>query len=103
MTELNATLELAKALIQSASVTPQDVGCQTLLASYLEPLGFQIEPMRFDEVDNLWARQGSTSPLVVFAGHTDVVPPGPLEQWVSPPFTPTVRDGFLYGRGAQDM
>ena len=103
MTHLNPTLELTKKLIQSASVTPEDAGCQTLLASHLKPLGFTIESLRFGEVDNLWARRGTAAPLLVFAGHTDVVPTGPLAQWTSPPFIPTVRDGFLYGRGAADM
>ncbi len=103
MNEPDPTLELTKALIQKPSITPQDSGCQALLASHLEPLGFQIESLRFAEVDNLWARRGSAAPLFVFAGHTDVVPTGPLEQWTSAPFTPSIRDGFLYGRGAQDM
>ena len=69
----------------------------------LEALGFQVERLRFAEVDNFWARRGSTEPLFAFAGHTDVVPPGPREQWSSDPFTPTLRDGYLYGRGAADM
>jgi len=97
------TLELAKALIQRPSVTPDDAGCQQLLAQRLAPLGFISEHLRFDEVDNLWARRGDAVPLLVFAGHTDVVPPGPLSSWASDPFTPTTRDGFLYGRGAADM
>ncbi len=97
------TLELACALIERASVTPNDAGCQALIAQRLSRIGFDVEPMRFGPVDNLWARRGKTSPLVCFAGHTDVVPPGPAAQWVSEPFSPTVRDGNLYGRGAADM
>jgi len=102
MTE-SATLSLTKALIARPSVTPEDAGCQTLMAERLAALGFKTEHMRFDDVDNLWARLGSESPLFVFAGHTDVVPSGPETQWTSPPFTPTVKDGILYGRGAADM
>ncbi len=85
------------------SITPDDAGCQQLLAGRLEGLGFRIERLRFGEVDNLWARFGSAEPLFAFAGHTDVVPPGPEERWQSPPFQPTLRDGFLYGRGTADM
>jgi len=98
-----AALELTRALIRLPSVTPDDKGCQVLLAQRLEPLGFRIEPMRFGAVDNLWARRGKDSPLVCFAGHTDVVPTGPLEQWHSDPFIPSERDGHLYGRGTADM
>jgi len=90
-------------LIRLPSVTPDDKGCQALLAQCLEPLGFRIEPMRFGAVDNLWARRGTDGPLVCFAGHTDVVPTGPLDQWDSDPFIPSERDGYLYGRGAADM
>ncbi len=97
------TLELAMALIAHRSITPEDAGCQQLLAERLQPLGFVIEPMPFGEVSNLWARRGEQAPLLLFAGHTDVVPSGPLAQWDSPPFTPTLRDGMLYGRGASDM
>ncbi len=97
------TLELAKQLIARPSVTPDDAGCQELMISRLEPLGFEIHRLRFGEVDNFWARRGSARPLVVFAGHTDVVPTGPLEKWTSHPFQPEVRDGYLYGRGAADM
>lgn len=100
---MTATLELAKALISRPSLTPDDAGCQELMIRRLEPLGFHIERLRFHDVDNLWARRGNSKPLFVFAGHTDVVPTGPLDQWVSPPFVPTIREGKLYGRGAADM
>ena len=100
---MSPTLELSRALIARPSVTPDDQGCQQLLAERLQALGFVIEHLRFDDVDNLWARHGSDAPLFVFAGHTDVVPPGPLEEWASAPFDPVVKDGYLYGRGAADM
>jgi succinyl-diaminopimelate desuccinylase len=100
---VSSTIELAKALVARASVTPDDAGCQPLLADRLQAIGFSIEAMRFGEVDNLWARRGTAHPLFVFAGHTDVVPPGPLADWDSDPFTPSIRDGYLYGRGAADM
>jgi succinyl-diaminopimelate desuccinylase len=96
-------LELAKELIGRRSITPQDGGCQALLARRLERAGFRCEPMRFGEVDNLWARRGSAHPVVCFAGHTDVVPTGPLSEWHSDPFVPTLREGKLFGRGAADM
>ena len=99
----NSTLELAKALIARRSLTPDDAGCQEILIERLEKLGFNIEKMRFGNVDNFWARRGSAAPLVCFAGHTDVVPTGPVEKWGSDPFIPTMRDGMLYGRGAADM
>ncbi len=99
----NPTLDLAIDLLARRSVTPEDAGCQDLLISRLEPLGFTIERMRFGNVDNLYARRGTAKPLVVFAGHTDVVPTGPLDQWHSAPFEPTIRDGMLYARGAADM
>ncbi|APV52146.1 succinyl-diaminopimelate desuccinylase [Betaproteobacteria bacterium GR16-43] len=99
----NETLELAKALIARKSVTPADEGCQQLLIDRLTPLGFKAESMVHGEVTNLWIRHGSGKPLVVLAGHTDVVAPGPVEKWHSDPFTPTVREGKLYGRGAADM
>jgi succinyl-diaminopimelate desuccinylase len=99
----SATLDLARELISRASITPNDAGCQQILAQRLRKLGFTIEHLRFGDVDNLWARRGSSAPLVVFAGHTDVVPTGPLDQWHSDPFVPTERDGNLYGRGAADM
>jgi succinyl-diaminopimelate desuccinylase len=100
---MNPTLELAQALIARPSVTPDDAGCQALLAGRLARAGFVIEQLRFGAVDNLWARRGTTGPLFVFAGHTDVVPPGPLADWHSDPFAPVIRDGYLYGRGAADM
>src|SRR3990167_869459 len=100
---MSKTLELAKALIARRSLTPDDAGCQEILIGRLEKLGFNIEKMRFGNVDNFWARRGGANPLVVFAGHTDVVPTGPIEQWHSDPFEPTIRDGMLYGRGSADM
>lgn len=96
-------LTLARDLISRPSVTPEDAGCQQMMADYLKRLGFTIEPMVFHDTTNLWARRGNVGPLFCFAGHTDVVPPGPLDKWDSPPFEPTIRDGFLYGRGAADM
>jgi succinyl-diaminopimelate desuccinylase len=100
---MHDALELAKELIARRSVTPEDAGCQALLAQRLERAGFRCEPMRFGEVANLWARRGTAHPVVCFAGHTDVVPTGPLGEWLSDPFVPTIRDGKLYGRGAADM
>ncbi len=97
------TLDLACELIARPSVTPQDAGCQALIGARLAASGFAVESMRFGDVDNLWARRGTAAPLVVFAGHTDVVPTGPREEWASDPFTPTVRNGMLHGRGAADM
>ncbi len=97
------TLSLLKYLIRKPSLTPNDAGCQDIIISRLEKQGFTIERLRFNDVDNLWARRGTKAPLVVFAGHTDVVPTGPLDAWTSPPFEPTIRDDFLYGRGAADM
>jgi succinyl-diaminopimelate desuccinylase len=96
-------LELARQLIARRSVTPQDAGCLEIIAARLAPLGFRCERIGANGVDNLWARRGSRAPVVCFAGHTDVVPTGPLEHWTSDPFTPTLRDGLLYGRGASDM
>jgi succinyl-diaminopimelate desuccinylase len=98
-----STLELAQQLIARASVTPDDAGCLDILIGLLQPLGFACEKISMGGVDNLWARRGSAAPLVCFAGHTDVVPTGPAEQWHSDPFEPTIRDGVLYGRGASDM
>jgi succinyl-diaminopimelate desuccinylase len=100
---VSATLELAMALVGRPSVTPCDAGCQDIIAARLEPLGFSIERLRYGDVDNLWAHRGRDGPLLVFAGHTDVVPPGALGQWTSDPFAPTIRDDALYGRGAADM
>ena len=99
----SATTELARELISKPSVTPQDAGCQAIMMARLEAIGFAIEPMNSGEVENFWARRGSDGPLFVFAGHTDVVPTGPLGPWQSGPFQPEIRDGYLYGRGAADM
>ena len=99
----SATLKLASDLIARPSITPADVGCQALLIKRLKAIGFECETMIFDDVTNLWARRGKDAPLLAFAGHTDVVPTGPLEQWHSDPFTPEIRDGNLFGRGAADM
>ncbi len=96
-------IELLTELIRRPSVTPDDAGCQALLADRLAAQGFHIEHMRFGEVDNLWARRGTANPVLCFAGHTDVVPPGNLEAWNSDPFEPVRRNGLLYGRGAADM
>ena len=98
-----SALEIAKRLVALPSLTPQDRGCQRYMAQLLEPLGFVIQPLRFGAVDNLWARHGTEAPLLVFLGHTDVVPPGNLPDWHSPPFEPTVKEGHLFGRGTADM
>jgi succinyl-diaminopimelate desuccinylase len=100
---MSPTLELACELLRRPSVTPDDQGCQSLLAARLERLGFEIERLPSRGVDNLWARRGRGAPVFTFAGHTDVVPPGPLERWASEPFAPEIRDGLLYARGAADM
>ena len=100
---MTPTLDLAIDLISRPSITPHDEGCQALLVEQLAPLNFKAEPMRFGDVDNLWLRRGTQSPVFCFAGHTDVVPTGPLEAWESHPFKPEIRDGLLYGRGAADM
>ena len=100
---MNDVVELTCALIARPSVTPVDAGCQQLLANRLHAAGFTCEHLHLGEVDNLWATHGSGAPVLVLLGHTDVVPPGPVETWASDPFTPEVRDGVLYGRGAADM
>ena len=103
MTLESDPIALARELIQRQSVTPDDAGCQDLIADLLGPAGFSIERMPFDEVSNLWARRGSARPMLVFAGHTDVVPPGPEAEWHAPPFAARIEDGLLKGRGAADM
>lgn len=101
---MSEVLELTRALIEQRSVTPDDAGCQALIATRLERAGFRCEHLRFGEVDNLWAVHGDgAGPTLVLLGHTDVVPPGPREAWASDPFVPEIRDGVLYGRGAADM
>lgn len=103
MSEKSAVLSLTEDLIRRPSVTPLDEGCQQLMADRLSAVGFDIESMFFEDTLNLWARRGHGKPLFCFAGHTDVVPTGPLEKWDSPPFEPQIRDGLLYGRGSADM
>ncbi|WP_445144198.1 succinyl-diaminopimelate desuccinylase [Dyella sp. Tek66A03] len=100
---MSAVFDLTCELIRRRSVTPDDAGCQQLLGDRLAAAGFEVEHLRFGDVDNLWATHGRGGPLLVFLGHTDVVPTGPVEQWASDPFDPVVRDGYLYGRGAADM
>jgi succinyl-diaminopimelate desuccinylase len=99
----DSTLDLARQIMARPSVTPDDAGCCEIFAKRLEVLGFHCEYINRNGVTNLWARRGNAKPLFVFAGHTDVVPTGPLEKWTSPPFAPEIRDGMLYGRGAADM
>jgi|TARA_B110000914_G_scaffold23739_1_gene17711 succinyl-diaminopimelate desuccinylase len=100
---LSPTIALAQDLMARASVTPEDKGCQELMIARLQAIGFNVERMPFGDVDNFWARRGTDKPVLAFAGHTDVVPSGPVNQWHTPPFEPTLKDGFLYGRGAADM
>ena len=100
---LSPTIALAQDLMARASVTPEDKGCQELMIARLKAIGFNVERMPFGDVDNFWARRGTDKPVLAFAGHTDVVPSGPVNQWHTPPFEPTLKDGFLYGRGAADM
>lgn len=100
---MSATLDLAKQLIQRASISPEDMDCQQILAQRLIKLGFKIESLPFGKVSNLWAERGKEGPLFVFAGHTDVVPAGPIEEWSFDPFSPTEHEDFLYGRGSADM
>ena len=100
---MSQTLELTQNLMARRSVTPADEGCQEVMIGRLEALGFQIERLRYGNVENFWAKRGSGGPVFCFAGHTDVVPTGPLEEWRSDPFAPSVRDGLLFGRGAADM
>jgi succinyl-diaminopimelate desuccinylase len=103
MTEPSATLLLTQQLIALQSVSPVDGGCQALMIERLRALGFEVENLRFGPVDNFWAKRGSGGPVFCFAGHTDVVPSGPLDEWRSDPFEPVIQDGLLYGRGAADM
>jgi succinyl-diaminopimelate desuccinylase len=103
MTALSPTLQLTMDLIRRPSVTPVDADCQTIMIQRLEAIGFRVEYLRFDDVDNFWAVRGDSGPVLAFAGHTDVVPSGPEQRWHTPPFEPTLVDGMLYGRGAADM
>ncbi len=103
MSDLSPTLQLTFDLIQRRSVTPEDEGCQPLMIERLKAIGFEVHNLRFGEVDNFWATRGSEGPTLCFAGHTDVVPTGPEDNWQQPPFEPAIIDGKLYGRGAADM
>jgi succinyl-diaminopimelate desuccinylase len=100
---MSQTLELTRNLMARRSVTPADEGCQEIMMARLAAAGFQVEPLRYGSVENFWAKRGNGGPVLCFAGHTDVVPTGPLEEWKTDPFVPSVRDGVLYGRGAADM
>ena len=100
---MSRTLDLTKELINRKSVTPEDAGCQEMMANILKPLGFDIEDLTFADTKNIWARRGTDGPLFCFAGHTDVVPSGPAQNWQTPPFEATEKDGFIHGRGAADM
>ena len=100
---MSESLQLLQALVSRESVTPEDAGCQDILAQRLNKIGFTEERLNFEDTSNIWLRRGSARPLFTFLGHTDVVPPGPLQAWDSPPFQPTIRNGLLYGRGAADM
>jgi succinyl-diaminopimelate desuccinylase len=100
---MSDTLTLTQALLKKISLTPEDDGCMDLMADYLQQRGFAIEWMNFGDTKNMWARRGTTSPVFAFAGHTDVVPTGPLAEWDTPPFEPTIKNGLIYARGAADM
>ena len=100
---MSYTLELAKSLISKPSITPDDHGCQAIMIDRLNKIGFEIHPLKFGDVDNFWAVHGDSGPLFAFAGHTDVVPAGDENAWNTKPFEPTIKDGYLYGRGAADM
>ena len=103
VSEQSATVLLTQELIRRRSVTPEDCGCQEVMIERLSAIGFNIERLRFDDVDNFWAVHGSSGPTLCFAGHTDVVPTGPEENWQQPPFEATIADGYIVGRGAADM
>ncbi len=103
LSSYSPTIDLAQALIREPSVTPEDANCQAILKERLRTIGFEVETMVFDNVTNLWATRGNAKPLMVFAGHTDVVPTGPLDQWEIPPFEGVIKNGILHGRGAADM
>ena len=100
---MSRTLDLTLDLMARASVTPTDGGCQEVMTARLATLGFAVEKLNYGNVENFWARRGTTHPVLCFAGHTDVVPTGPLEEWHTKPFEPTLKDGVLFGRGAADM